>query len=170
LKSRVFEFDFVPHTCGTTVFPETWRIFCRFEIHSAFIAVNVRAPLTDAPAPPGAPGRFPHLWRHDVVELFLLGPGERYLELEFGPFCHYWFLQLSGCRQIAGEIEPFAYECRRTKSWETTARLPSPDFEVRACNIACILGTQRAHGSLAKLPGEVPDFHQLAHFLPLFSK
>jgi hypothetical protein len=62
---------------------------------------------------------FPNLWRHDVIELFLLGPDKRYLELEFGPFGHYWFLELDGCRNITGEIEPFAHDCKRTENfWE----------------------------------------------------
>lgn len=133
--------------------------------------VKVRAPRTDAPQPPGNSGRFPQLWRYDVVELFLLGENERYVELEFGPFGHYWFLQLKGCRQIVGEIEPLMHECKHTEdTWEAGACLPPLDFQPHACNVTCILSTQRFHGSLVELPGEIPNFHQLKYFFPLPSR
>lgn len=150
------------------MFPPDWRVFFRIEYQPDGLAITVRGPLTDAPPPPGAPGRFPHLWRHDVVEVFLLGPDDHYLELEFGPFGHYWFLTLEGCRRITGEIGPLAHNCARNgRTWEAAALFPLPSFEPQAYNVACIFGMNRFHGSLAELPGEVPDFHQLKHFILL---
>ncbi len=168
MKSLVLERNFIPHACGgDAAFLPGWRIGFRIECARDALFVSVSAPRTEAPSPPGPSGRFPHLWRHDAVEVFLLGAGETYWELEFGPHGHYWFLHLEGRRNITGEIEPLAHSCRSTaRRWEAAAKLPAPPFEVVSFNVACILGAQRLHGSLSPLPGKTPDFHQLEHFLP----
>ena len=49
----------------------------------------IDAPYHGDPAPDGPPGVFWKLWEHEVVELFVLGLADRYLEVEVGPHGHH---------------------------------------------------------------------------------
>lgn len=49
------------------------------------LQLSVEAPLSGVPPPAAAAGRLWRSWEHEVFELFIAGPGERYLELELGP-------------------------------------------------------------------------------------
>ena len=57
-----------------------------FEVIGFTLSVSICAPYFGDPVPDGGvPGRpFYRLWDFEVVEVFLLGEGEKYLELEFG--------------------------------------------------------------------------------------
>ena len=55
------------------------------EPHADSLVIRVDAPFHGDPPPAGPPGPTEGLWEHEVVEAFLLGPGEEYLEVELGP-------------------------------------------------------------------------------------
>ena len=51
--------------------------------------------------PPDAPrGRLWGLWEYEVLELFIAGANDEYLELEFGPFEHHLALYFKGERKL----------------------------------------------------------------------
>jgi len=119
---------------------------------------------------------FEGLWEFDVAEAFILEPESgRYLEVNLAPNGAWWACLHSGIREretrqpsfegteALGKIEP--------NRWEASLFLPDSLFsslEGLRINATFILNSpaQTFH-SLAKLPGEQPDFHQPDHFLPL---
>jgi hypothetical protein len=137
----------------------------------AALAVEVEAPdHSDAP-PPGPPGPTPRLWEHEVVELFLLGDAERYLEIELGPHGHHLVLSLHGRRRVEQQGLAIEYEARREGGrWGGRARVPRiwlPPGLAR-CNAYAIHGEGAARRHLAAfpVPGAEPDFHRLERFGP----
>ena len=80
----------------------------------AALVVDIEAPLHDDAPPLGAAGSWDGLWDFEVVELFLLGSRERYLELECGPHGHYLVLQLQGPRQVRERGLALDYRVERT--------------------------------------------------------
>lgn len=145
--------------------------------HGPTDPIEVEVEATDyGDPPPAAPaGRCDGLWNHEVVELFLLGDGDRYLELELGPHGHYLALQLAGRRRVvtsAIEVD-FAVE-RRDGRWRGRARLAGAwrPPGLRAANAYAIhgVGVARRYLAWAEVPGEAPDFHRLECFPPLVSE
>lgn len=160
------QLEFSPHFHEPGA-PDQTRIGCRIDQSADQCSVTVSGPVTGQPPPPGPAGRFEELWRHDVIEVFLLGAGERYLELELGPHGHYWLLMLHGCRNIVSEFEPLGHTWRCGEDrWEVCVRIPCAVLPAGLCafNVTTILGPQRFHGSYVPLPGDKPDFHQLDCF------
>jgi hypothetical protein len=137
------------------------------------LEVDIEAPFHGDPPPAVAPGSCPKLWEHEVVEVFLLGQHENYLELEFGPHGHYLVLQLSGRRQLVRQGMPLAYTAHVTSSrflghaCVPLAWLPPA---VSAVNAYAIHGRGAARRYETHRPcgGLVPDFHRLETFAPLF--
>jgi len=137
------------------------------------LEVLVDAPWHGDPPPNAPPGPTPRLWEHEVIEVFLAGPDERYLEVELGPHGHHLVLWLEGVRRPAREgiAIDWAVE-RRGDRWRGTARLgpqvPLPDAPWRA-NAYAIHGVGAARRWLAHspVPGERPDFHRLDRFVPV---
>jgi hypothetical protein len=104
-----------------------------------------------------------------VVELFLLGRAERYLELELGPHGHYLALRLEGRRRVAEAGLAIAFETvRQGASWHGRAVVPARYLppEVERGNAYAIHGQGAARRYLAcfPVPGPEPDFHRLEHF------
>jgi len=135
----------------------------------AQLVVEVQAPLHADPPPVAPPGRLERLWEHQVVELFLLGAAERYLELELGPYGHYLALQLKGRRRVADAALAIAFESvRQGSSWHGRARVPLRHLpaDVERGNAYAIHGQGSARRYLAcfPVPGPEPDFHRLEHF------
>ncbi len=129
--------------------------------------VEVDAPFHDDPPPP--PGA--DLWNHEVVEVFLLGRDERYLEIELGPHGHTRVLALRGVRTVERDHLEIAFEVQRTGGrWRghavVDAALLPP--ELRRLNVYAIHGVGAARRYLAchPVPGEAPDFHRLECFGP----
>jgi hypothetical protein len=130
------------------------------------LQVVVDAPLYNDPAPPGAVGRCPGLWNFEVVELFIVGEDDRYLEMEFGPRGHYLVLQFAGRRQmITDEIE-LDYRVRVAGDrWHATADVPQalvPDPALRWNAFAIHgRGSDRRYLAAHPVPGDRPDFHRI---------
>ena len=78
----------------------------RFRLSPQGLEVEVSAPFYNDPAPSAPGGELDGLWEYEVVELFLLGGGGHYLEVELGPHCHYLILLLAGIRQVKTRLTP----------------------------------------------------------------
>lgn len=136
------------------------------------LTITVDAHLAGDPPPAGPPGPTPRLWEHEVVEIFLLGDDDRYLEVELGPHGHHLALALHGRRRVTAEALPITYEAAREDDrWRGVAHVPAallPPGLDRA-NVCAIHGQapDRRYLSWQPLPGPAPDFHQLDRFAPL---
>ncbi|HTV22566.1 MAG TPA: hypothetical protein VMG12_27950 [Polyangiaceae bacterium] len=133
------------------------------------LAIEIDAPFHGDPPPEAAPGRCPKLWEHEVVELFLLGSRERYLELEFGPHGHYLALRLAGVRRLQadGMTLPYAASIENGR-WSAEARVPlewlPPDWSRFNAYAIDGDGAQRRYWARFPVPGARPDFHRLDCF------
>lgn len=131
--------------------------------------VGVDAPWGEAHAPAEPPGSLDGLWEYDVVELFLLGEGERYLELELGPCGHYLALELEGRRQCRRRGAPIAFQAARSGDrWAGLAAvprdwLPPGPLRANAYTIHTVSG-RRHYRAWTPVPGPSPDFHRLEAF------
>jgi 3-methyladenine DNA glycosylase AlkD len=135
---------------------------------SGGVRVWIDAPFHGDPAPPGAPGPTWGLWEHEVVELFVLGPEDRYTELEVGPFGHYLILRLEGTRNVVErQCEARVHVAREGRRWRAEVVLPDTLLPARPWrfNAPAIHGVgPRRYLSSTPLPGAAPDFHRLALF------
>ncbi len=134
------------------------------------LAIEVDAPFFDDPPPPSLPGPTgtDRLWEHEVVEVFLAGDDERYLEVELGPHGHQLVLDLHGPRRI--KEQGMAIEFRaiiQDARWCGRALIPSPMLPsgLATLNVCSIRGVgRRQHCAWKPVGGEVPDFHRLEAF------
>ena len=107
---------------------------------------------------------------HEVVECFIAGPEDRYLEVELGPHGHHLVLRLNGIRQIEERELPLEYEVVRAGDrWSGRALIPFhwlPERPWRV-NAYSIHGQGASRRYLAAMPGhgDTPDFHQLDSFM-----
>jgi hypothetical protein len=144
----------------------------RLALEAAELVIEVDAPWHNDP-PPAAPcGSTDRLWEHEVVEVFLLGAGQRYLEVELGPHGHYLVLELDGVRQPVRRCLPIQYATTRQGArWRGQARVPRGYLPVglARANAYAIHGAGKDRRFLAcfPVPGPAPDFHRLGCFGPL---
>ncbi len=136
------------------------------------IEVEVEASFHGDPPPSAPPGRCERLWEFEVVELFLLGRDEQYLELELGPHGHFLALRLAGRRRVVADDLPVEYAAERHGArWLGRARARVADLPpgLVAANAYAIhgQGAARRHLAWTPVPGPAPDFHRLEHFAPL---
>ncbi len=89
------------------------------------IHLSLSAPWLQNPSPSSPSGRLWGLWEHEVVEVFISGPEESYLELEFGPFGHYLALGFRGRRQLVTED----YQINALSFWRDRKGARSPQGE-----------------------------------------
>jgi hypothetical protein len=136
---------------------------------SSGLVLGIDAPYHADPAPSSDVGSLWKLWDWEVVELFLLGSEDHYVEIEVGPHGHYLALLLEGERNIVGH----GYVLDVTTSivdsrWNATVHIPSrllPSKPWRA-NAYAIHGvdTERRYLAMFPVPGPQPDYHRLAFF------
>lgn len=137
------------------------------------LRVQFEGPYAGDPAPSGT-GSTWALWEHEVLELYLVGDAERYLELEWGPHGHYLALELNGVRRITRRHLPLDYEARLSDGrWSGDAfiraeYIPMPVLRLNAFAVSGV-GTARQYRAAFPLPGTKPDFHQISRF-PLLSE
>jgi hypothetical protein len=175
-----------PKSCVLTV-ASTWnaellpaRDHVRFVLwlDAQCLRVQVDAPFFGDPAPPSQPGATPGLWNFEVVELFLLGSDDRYLELELSPHGHHLVLELHGRRSIVRSGMALDFDVGLGGDrWQGEARLPAQWLPrgLRAANAHSIHreGAARRYCSAHPDrqangdPHRVPDFHRLECFEPL---
>ncbi|MCA9689160.1 MAG: hypothetical protein KC636_06085 [Myxococcales bacterium] len=149
------------------------RVHLELSVDGGDLRVDIDAPLHRDPPPPAPIGATPGLWEFEVVELFLLGAGARYLELEFGPSGHWLALTLCGPRNVIDH--PAAIEFPRPAvlhdRWQGRARVPRAALPegLSRWNAHAIHGQGAARRYLSAIPagGLRPDFHQLDVAAPL---
>ena len=146
------------------------------------LIVHVDAPFHGDPPPGGAAGRTDRLWEYEVVEVFLLGAADGYLELEVAPHRHL-FLEFAGSRnRVADDVpgivwttthagDPPAEGTQAPSRWSGRLRVPSeslPDGALRWNAFACH-GRDEQRRMLALHPSDLPapDFHALRFYAPL---
>jgi len=136
--------------------------------------IRVEAPVLHNQSIPNDPmgSRVEKLWTFDVVEIFLVGPGHQYLEIEIGAGGHYLILGFDSVRNKSNDYLYFHpvihFYKTNEKTWVSETEIPwsiIPE-NLRAMNAFMIAVGQFL--ALSPLPGEVPDFHQPDHFPPLF--
>ncbi len=108
--------------------------------------------------------RVDKLWTFDVVELFLVGPGHRYLELELGAGGHWLLLGFDRIRHRENDYEHlkplFRFWKTEQKTWVSQIVIPwelVPE-NLRALNAFIIAAGK--YLAFSPLPGNKPDFHQ----------
>lgn len=130
------------------------------------LRVRARAPMLHEQRVPNAPigTRVDGLWEYDVVELFLVGPGHQYVELELGAGGHWLLLSFDSIRHRRDAHESFEPIVRFSKTPEKiwTSELVIPwrmiPENLRAINAFSIMAGQFM--ALSPTPGSKPDFHQ----------
>lgn len=155
--------------------PESEVASVRIESRAPHLLLQVDAPYHGDPAPPGAPGSTPGLWDFEVVELFLLGRHNRYLEIELGPHGHYLVLELHGRRNPAATQNVLEFRATRPEQaggrWRGEARVPlawlPPGMDRANAYAIHGVGAARCYLAWQPVPGDVPDFHRLEHFAPI---
>lgn len=122
--------------------------------------------------PPDAPvGSLVGLWNHEVIECFLAGPNDCYLEIEMGPHGHHLIYQLQGIRNPVNTLQPQHYRVGRSEAWwwaELTLsreHLPANPWTVNAYHIHGV--EHRRYRAAFPVPGAQPDFHRLHCFQPI---
>lgn len=135
------------------------------------LILTVDAPFFDDPAPRAPAGRVDGLWEYEVVEVFLVGPGERYVEIELGPHGHHLALRFEGARRLVRAEIPLAYRVLYAQSrWHGVARVALADLPIPIgrANAFAIHGEGELRRYLAAhpLPGDVPDFHRIDDYPP----
>jgi hypothetical protein len=134
------------------------------------LAIAVDAVYHGDPAPLSPPGRTDRLWEHEVIELFLLGEGERYTEIELGPHGHFLVLRLASVRRVEDAAIDIPFSARIAGGrWTGDARVPWSilPVPVSRLNAYAIHGApdRRRYLAWSPVPGPAPDFHRI-HLFP----
>lgn len=158
----------ITRTWDNQPLPPELHSFWLLEWRNNHLIVEVDATWHGDPPPPGPPGSTEGLWNYEVAELFLVGEGEHYTELELGPQGHYLLLQLRGVRQrVAGGL-PLFYQTQRSDGrWKGRAEVPLSylPLPIVAYNAFAISGHPHRHyAAFHPLGTGQPDFHRLSHY------
>jgi hypothetical protein len=159
------------------------------------LVISVDSPFFNDPAPPEGPSKnLDGLWNYEVVEVFIKGRHDKYVEIEMGPHGHYLVLVCDGYRQcFLRGIEPISYTATKNASstrWigrmvcplrilPPPTDIPTAPFSFNAYAIRDDLTRpgERIHAAVfapfrAEEEYAVPDFHKLElfeHFPAAFS-
>ena len=93
----------IGHSWDGQELPESDQVRLGFTVRGDRVHVWVDAPFYRDPAPVDSPGPTMGLWLYEVVELFIAGSDQRYIELEMGPYGHYLMLALDGIRNVVAQ-------------------------------------------------------------------
>jgi len=150
-------------------------------LYSENLSIKVSAPFYDDPHLPDMthnPGSFDKLYDFEVVEVFLLGEDDRYLEVELGPKGQYLVLELHGYRNVTRyPIDLLNYQSKVSGHiWAGVGVVPHSILppKISHMNAYAIHGTNetRQYQSLYPAPHNspnftAPDFHKLELFKPI---
>jgi hypothetical protein len=145
------------------------RVDVTLRLESDAVVIEIDAPFHGDPPPPSRPGPTEGLWDYEVVEVFLLGREERYLEVEMGPLGHHLVLQLRGARRVERSGLPLDYRAEiRDRRWRGVARVPvswlPPDVDRANAYAIHGQGGNRRYLAWRPVPGVEADFHRLDCF------
>ena len=157
----------VAHTWDGEPLELSERVAVVLEPRENGLRIGVDAPFHGDPPPPGPPGPTEGLWNHEVVEIFIAGPGDPvpYTEIELSPHGHHLVLKFLGIRQRVEGPLPLDFGAKIDGDrWSGEALVPwshLPRAPFRG-NVYAIHGTGKSRSYLAMtpLPGHKPDFHQ----------
>ena len=153
------------------------RVHCVFDlsITSEGLCVQTESPILHEqriPTEAAIGSRVEELWNFDVVELFLVGPGHQYLEIELGAGGHFLILCFDRIRHQSKDYKNFQpilqFHKTQQKTWVSKLTIPwkiIPE-NLRALNAFMISSGQFL--AYSPLPGDKPDFHQ-PDFYPTIS-
>jgi hypothetical protein len=163
----------VAHTWDGRPIPREEQARLALGLDAETLRIEVDAPWHGDPPPDARPGPCMGLWEYEVVELFLLGDNDRYLEVELGPHGHHLVLELHGVRRVVRSGMRIEYTtARRGARWRGVASLPAAWVPAGLCagNAYAIhgSGTARRHLACFPAPGSAPDFHRLEACRPVF--
>ena len=133
------------------------------------LQIRVEAPYGGDEGPPGEARSFWGLWEYEVVEVFILGEGACYTEIELSPHGHHLVLQLEGERHVVTRELPLDYAAQIDgQRWSGVARLdwrylPEPPHRLNAYAIRGV-GEGRVYHAFSPMHGGSPDFHHLECF------
>jgi hypothetical protein len=133
------------------------------------LEIAASLPHQDPPRLPDAPAgtRVENLWEYDVVECFLVGRGDRYLEVELGAGGHFLVLAFEAPRQRCDDhaalAPPLAFR-RDTDGWQASLRLPLALVPPGLCALNAFAIAGGSFLAFHAVPGAAPDFHQPASF------
>lgn len=170
-------------------FEDQVTVCISFEEATESVVVSVDAPFYNdpKPVPLNAASNFDGLWNFEVVEVFIKGKQDKYLEMEMGPHGQYLILACNGYRQcFVRGIEPVSYTANiegsrwrgklviQSKLLPPVSAIVSSPFTFNAFSIHNKKGSdnERVHASLFPPPKasedyRTPDFHKLELFKPL---
>ncbi|XP_033106022.1 UPF0462 protein C4orf33 homolog isoform X2 [Anneissia japonica] len=140
------------------------------------LQLTVKAPFFNDPAPPGfkVGGAQEQLWDYEVVEAFILGEKDRYLEVELSPHGCYLVLMLNGCHSLWKDKLPltFSSEIHSNNTWTGQAFIPLTYIPPgpHKFNAFAIHGVGSTYEALYPAPPgmyDTPDFHRLHLFQDL---
>jgi hypothetical protein len=147
------------------------RLHGRVELTADAEGLSITASLPHQPAPriPRAPRgtRVADLWKHDVVECFLVGAGGRYLEVELGAGGHFLVLSFTAPRELADAHEALVLPidfASDSRGWRSRARLGWELVPPRLAALNAFVIASGSHLACTPVPGPEPDFHQPARF------
>jgi hypothetical protein len=132
------------------------------------LMIEIDAPFYDGRRPQTPAGFTDGLWNFDVVELFIVGKKQRYIELEFGPYGHYLGYRFNGVRNKNGVLSEIDYVATIVDNrWHAKASIPQSTLPLKETagwrlNGTAIHGATnaRVYHSHTTLTGDTPDYHQ----------
>jgi hypothetical protein len=183
--SEMIEFEaFSPWLSGTT-FEQTEAPHIRLSLlEHGDLLIEGRAPYKNNPTPQAPFGRLWGLWDYEVLEVFIYGDHDEYIELEFGPWGHYLALYFQGVRSLKRE----EVYLKNLRSWRVEGRVGYESQWGFSCILKREVLPQKIHDQSQDtwginafwcfndlegnrhfccahpLPGETPDFHQPKDF------
>ena len=129
---------------------------------------------------PGRVGQFiKGLWEHDVGEVFIAGPGERYQEFNFSFDGAWWTEVFASCRMPSNDqprTRGVSVSCDQTGPNKKVIALverealivPAVGVQQLRAKVCAIIGSSPRHYySASPLSSTAPDFHQSADFRPV---
>jgi hypothetical protein len=155
---------------GETILPDECSMVA-LDACEGDLGIEVDAPFHRDPAPEAPPGELDGLWNYEVVELFLVGRNDDYLEIEMGPHGHHLALRLHGRRKVVERV-PIVYHAHigGGPRWRGRGRVPARLLPqgIHSANAFAIhgVGSERRYLAHQPVPGPQPDFHRLEHFAP----
>jgi len=145
------------------------RVNCVFELSTVSdgLRIKVESPILHEqhiPIEAAIGTRVEGLWNFDVVELFLVGPGHQYLEIELGAGGHFLVLGFDRIRHRSKDHANFQpvlqFHKTQQKTWVSELTIP---WKIIPENLRAVNAFMIASGQFlaySQLPGDKPDFHQ----------